>query len=64
MDLYVVGGMPLDVVQSKAQQMNEQKEKLEQEIDSIEKEETEAMTRHEALEVASSFAEVLESGDF
>ena len=64
MDLYVIGNMPLDVLEARTHELSEQKEKLEAELESILQEEQTAMTRKEALEVASSFGEVLESGDF
>lgn len=64
MDLYVIGTMPLDVVQSKVQETKDQQDKLHAELDAILQEEQNALTRHETLEAAQSFGEVLETGDF
>lgn len=64
MDLYVIGNMPIDVLQARTYELGEQKEKLEAELQAIEQDEQSAMSKKEALEVAQSFGEVLESGDF
>lgn len=64
MDLYTVGNMPLDVIQGKIHEINDQKGSLENELEAIKREEQAALSRAETMEIVGSFGEVLESGDF
>ena len=64
MDLYIVGQMPLDVLQGRTKAVNEQREKLEQELAAIETKEAEKLTRGESAALARSFDDVLERGNF
>jgi site-specific DNA recombinase len=64
MDLYTVGNMPLDVIQGKIHEINDQKGNLENELEAIRREEQAALSRAETMEIVGSFGEVLESGDF
>ena len=64
MDLYIVGQMPLDVLQGRTKAVNEQREKLEQELAAIETKEAEKLTRGESAALARSFGDVLERGNF
>ena len=64
MDLYAIGTLPIDVLQDKINKLNEQKSKLENELDNINAENENALSHEETLEIAKSFSVVLEKGDF
>lgn len=64
MDLFTVGNMPIEVIQAKIHEINDQKENLENELLRIKQEEQAALSRAETMEIVGSFGEVLESGDF
>lgn len=63
MDLYGIGKFTIDQVSSKVDPLNEQKKALEKELDNLNAE-TGELTEEETYQIASSFAEALESGDF
>lgn len=62
MDLYGIGKFTIDQVSSKIDPLNEQKKALEKELESYNAT-TQTMTKEETLEIASSFSDVLETGD-
>ena len=64
MDLYVLGNLPIEQLQAKADALTGRKEKLEAEIDMIENEEREAISKQDAAKIAQSFGDVLDAGDF
>lgn len=64
MDLYAIGTLPIDVLQDKINKLNEQKSKLENELDNINAENENALSHEDTLEIAKSFSVVLEKGDF
>lgn len=64
MDLYTIGGMPVDVLQERIYNLNDQRTKLENELENILAENEEKLTHADAMELVTSFADVLERGDF
>ena len=64
MDLYTVGNMPIEILQEKIYALNDQKIKLEDDLEKIETEIQEKLTRDEALDLVQSFGDVLDRGDF
>lgn len=63
MDLYAVGNIEIDSVTAKIEPLNETKQKLETELESLTVD-APKLTEEEALEILSTFSEVLETGDF
>lgn len=64
MDLYTFGSMPIDVLQDKVHDLNDKKMKLQNELERLKLEQSDIMSKHDALELVSSFESVLEAGDF
>lgn len=64
LDLYAVGDMPVNVLQSKVHTLSEQKEKLENELAELEDEENRKLSQAQTRELIESFADVLDNGDF
>lgn len=64
MDLYTIGGMPVDLLQEKIHDLNDQQKKLETEIEKIEDEKKKKMTHADAMKMITSFKDVLERGDY
>ena len=58
MDLYSVGNMPLNVIKDKIDVLNDQRNKIESTLN-----QPKHMTRQDAVEMLTSFDEILESGD-
>ena len=63
MDLYVLGNLPVNVLQSKVEDLTEQKEKLEDETDQIQQAETK-LTKQAAADYLKTFGDVLDNGSF
>lgn len=63
MDLYGVGEFTMDEVQAKVAPLNEQKRKLEQELQSLSNGDS-ILSEDEALELIESFEDVVNEGDF
>ena len=63
MDLYAIGSMPLDILQERIHALNDQKIKLEADLEEIEKEKKEKMTQDDAMRLIKSFGDVLDHGD-
>lgn len=61
LELYSVGNMPIESLQSKIQQLNDQKTALEADMNQPEPEQ---LSQDEAAELVSSFDDVLERGNF
>ena len=59
LDLYTVGDVPLDKLQTKIEKINSQKSKLESELNNIE---DDKLSKEELQEVVASFDDVLEHG--
>lgn len=64
MDLYIMDTMSKEVLQVKVHELNEQKNKLEAEIDSIRAEELTKLTKEQISHIVEDFPEVLKRGDF
>ena len=64
MDLYTFGDMPVDVLQDKVHALNDKKIKLQNELEQLKMEQSDIMSKKDALELVSSFEAVLEGGDF
>jgi site-specific DNA recombinase len=63
MDLYGAGTFTVDQVNNKVAPLNEQRSKLQKELDNLNAV-SGRLSEEEALEIADSFAEILEHGDF
>ena len=64
MDLYGIGSIPIDVLQTRIESLNEKKLALQGEIDRLEKSEIGKLSTATATEYITSFSEVLETGNF
>ena len=64
MDLYGLDQMPLEVLQTRIHELNDKKLKLENELESIEKEKEKELNTEEIYKTIQSFSNVLENGDF
>ena len=64
MDLYTLGMFPIDALQKKTKELNEQKEKLEHELEKIMDEEKAKLSHQKTVEIVNSFSDILENGDF
>ena len=64
MDFYMLGNMPLDMVEKKVHEINDHKEMLEHELEQIQAELKKALSREQVMEAVSSFGDVFETGDF
>lgn len=64
MDLYVVGNMPVDVIQQKVNAIAEKRSHLEEEIDRFLEEKNNRLAQDELHERIKEFPEILERGDF
>ena len=64
MDLYTFGNMPVDVLQDKIHALNDKKIKLQNELEQLKSEQSDIMSKQDALKLVSSFDDVLASGDF
>ena len=62
MDLYGIGKFTIDQVSSKIDPLNERKKALEKELETYNAT-TQVMSKEETIEIASSFSDVLETGD-
>ena len=62
MDLYGIGKFTIDQVSSKIDPLNEQRKGLEKELESLNAT-TGELSEEETIEIASSFAEVLDRGE-
>ena len=64
MDLYTIGSIPVDVLQDKIHALNDKKTKLQNELQRLELEQKDIMSKKDALKLVSSFEDVLSGGDF
>lgn len=64
LDLYTVGQMPLDTLQSKIQELNNRKEKMNLNLESIAEDNKKRLSKAEALKIVTDFDEILKRGDF
>lgn len=63
MDLYGIGKFTIDQVSNKVDPLNEEKTKLEKEIDALSPDTCE-LTEEETIEIVKSFGDILDRGDF
>lgn len=63
-DLYTLGDIPSDILQDRIRSANEQKLQLETSLSKEEQQESEVLTREESIELARSFSDILDRGDF
>ena len=64
MDLYTDGEIPKKSLQERMHALNDQREKLDAELDAIRNESKEKTTKEQALPVVRGFGDLLERGDF
>lgn len=64
MDLYALDSIPLDVISDRINNLNDQKTRLESELERLDKADSERMTHQEASSIIASFSDILDSGDF
>lgn len=64
MDLYALGRMPIDMIEKKVKDIDEQKIKLEEELHNIELEKSERLSHDQIKQIVKQFPDVLESGNF
>lgn len=64
MDLYVMDSISKDVLQDKIHELNDQKTKLEAELDNIHAEQSNKLTKEQIKYIVKDFPEVLKRGDF
>ena len=63
MDLYTMGNMPIKLLDKKLNELNEQKLKLEHELENI-FEDNRKLSKEETFKTVQSFGEILERGEF
>ena len=63
MDLYTMGNMPINLLDKKLNELNEQKLKLEHELENI-FEDNRKLSKEETFKTVQSFGEILERGEF
>ena len=64
MDLYLMDTMTKEVLQDKVHSLNEQKTKLETELDNIKAEKADKLTKDQIKRIVEDFPEILTRGDF
>lgn len=63
-DLYASGTLPTDKLQAKIDALNEERSNLENELELIEEEKKERLSYQDAVQMVSTFDEILENGSF
>lgn len=63
-DLYSVGDIPSDNLQSRIKALQERKNNLKQQLDAIEKERQSRLSKKETLTLVQSFSDILDTGTF
>lgn len=64
MDLYTIGNMPLEMIEKKIHEINDHKDKLEEELEKIAEENEAKLSEAEAIALVNSFGDILDRGDF
>ena len=64
MDLYAVGQIPLDMLQSRIVGLTDKKARLNGELQTIEQETAERLSRDDALKLVTSFGDIIKRGNF
>lgn len=61
MDLYMLGSIPIEMLDARVHDLTDQRQKLEAELESLERD---TMTRDDAMQVAEAFGDILDRGNF
>ena len=64
MDFYTLGNMPLDMVEKRINDINEQKLKLENELEAIIEEQKNILSKEDTYDLVRSFGDILDRNDF
>lgn len=64
MDLYSVGNMPIDLIQDKIAELNDQKTKLADDLRRIEDADRRRMSKEDAVGIVKNFGDIIERNDF
>ena len=64
MDLYTLGNLPISLLDKKLNEINDQKLKLEHELESIFEENENKLSKEETFKAVQSFGGILERGNF
>lgn len=63
-DLYASGNVTTDLIQAKIKALNEQRSSLNKELEVIEKERVERLTRGDAVKMVNTFDDILKNGNY
>lgn len=64
MDLYILENIPLQTLEAKTNELNEQRLKLEEELESLEEEKSEKLSKEEAENLIQSFDDIIKRANF
>lgn len=64
MDLYILENIPLQTLEAKTNELNEQRLKLEEELESLEEEKSEKLSKEEAEDLIQSFDDIIKRANF
>lgn len=64
MDLYILENIPLQTLEVKTNELNEQRLKLEEELESLEEEKSEKLSKEEAEDLIQSFDDIIKRANF
>lgn len=64
MDLYILENIPIKALEEKTNSLNEQRRKLEQEVESLEEEKSEKLSKEEAGDLIQNFDDIIKRANF
>ena len=64
MDLYILENIPIKALEEKTNSLNEQRRKLEQEVESLEEKKSEKLSKEEAGDLIQSFDDIIKRANF
>jgi site-specific DNA recombinase len=64
MDLYILENIPLQTLEAKTNELNEQRLKLEEELESLEEEKSEKLSKEEAEDLIQNFDDIIKRANF
>lgn len=64
MDLYILENIPIKALEEKTNSLNEQRRKLEQEVESLEEENSEKLSKEEAGDLIQNFDDIIKRANF
>lgn len=64
MDLYILENIPLQTLEAKTNELNKQRLKLEEELESLEEEKSEKLSKEEAEDLIQSFDDIIKRANF